>query len=263
VRRWRGDRSESCDDAIAEEVPVAFLYNEQPHAVMMATPRDLDDFAVGFSLGEAIVTASTEIGGVEVRTRLEGIELAIRVPANRADALEKRRRALTGRTGCGLCGAQSLEDAVRQPPPVADGPCIGAATLRSAIRAVGAAQSLNRVTGATHAAAWAGRDGTITLVREDVGRHNALDKLIGALARTGTDTRAGFAVVTSRASFEMVQKAATAGITLLAAMSAPTVLAIHLAEATGLTLIAFARRDGHVVYSHPWRMIDEPAGTRQ
>jgi len=249
VRRRRGGERAECMDAVAEEVPVALVYNERPHVVMMATPCDLEDFALGFSLSEAVVTTPRELEAVEVQPRLEGIELHLRVPAARAEALEARRRNLTGRTSCGLCGAQALEDALRQPPPVAAGARVAAPALERALAELAARQPLNAATGATHAAAWAQADGAVALLREDVGRHNALDKLIGALARADLDVREGFLVVTSRASYEMVQKAATFGIARLAAISAPTALAIQLAESTGVTLIGFARPEGHVVYA--------------
>nr|WP_300616177.1 formate dehydrogenase accessory sulfurtransferase FdhD [Dokdonella sp.] len=241
-------------DAIAEEVPIALLYNDRPHVVMMATPHDLEDFALGFSLSEGILVEAGELEAVDAQALLEGIELRLRVPPGRADALEERRRNLTGRTSCGLCGAQALEDAVRQPAPVRGGPQIDDAVLRRALAQLHERQPLNLATGATHAAAWARADGTLALVREDVGRHNALDKLVGALVRAGEEVERGFLVVTSRASYEMVQKAATAGIALVAAISAPTALAIQLAETTGVTLIGFARRESHVVYTHPRRI---------
>jgi FdhD protein len=250
VQRWRGGARSDCTDAVAEEVPIALLYNERPHVVMMATPCDLEDFALGFSLSEAVIAAADElIEPVDIQTRLEGIEVRMRIPEARADALETRRRNLSGRTSCGLCGAQALEDALRQPPRVAAAMQVNAATLQRALGQLHERQTLNAVTGATHAAAWARPDGEIVLLREDVGRHNALDKLIGALLRGGIDLREGFLVVTSRASYEMVQKAATVGIALLAAISAPTALAIQLAESTGLSLIGFARPEGHVVYA--------------
>lgn len=258
VQRHRGEAVERLRDAIAEEVPVALLYDERPHVVMMATPRDLADFALGFSLSEAVIADAGELELVEERTLLEGIELRLRVPAARAEALETRRRNLTGRTSCGLCGAQALEDAVRQPAPVSGGPVIDAPILRRALADLHERQPLNVATGATHAAAWVHADGAIALLREDVGRHNALDKLIGAMARAGEDVRRGFLVVTSRASYEMVQKAATVGIALIVAISAPTALAIQLAEQTGVTLIGFARRDSHVVYTQPQRFAARP-----
>jgi FdhD protein len=254
VRRWRHGEVEVATDRVAEEVPVALLYNDAPHVVMMATPCDLDDFALGFSLSEAVIGQARELEGVSRHDLLEGIELRLRVPPARAAALEARRRNLVGRSGCGLCGAQALEDALRQPPPVGAGPRITSAALQRALAELHERQPLNLATGATHAAAWARVDGELVLVREDVGRHNALDKLIGALARAGADLQDGFLVVTSRASYEMVQKAATLGVGLLAAISAPTALAIQLAETTGLTLVGFARREGHVVYSGPQRI---------
>ena len=254
IRRWRNGEVAEQTDAIAEEVPVALVYNDRPHVVMMATPRDLDDFALGFSLSEAIIGEAGELSSIETQTLIEGIEVRLRIPDSRAQALEARHRNLTGRTSCGLCGAQALEDAVRQPPHVGAGPSIDADVLHRALAQMHDRQPLNVATGATHAAAWANLNGDIVLLREDVGRHNALDKLIGAMAKRNERVDDGFLVVTSRASYEMVQKSATAGIALLAAISAPTALAIHLAEETGMTLIGFARPEGHVVYANPERI---------
>ena len=255
IRRWRAGKVAEATDAIAEEVPVALVYNDRPHVVMMATPRDLDDFVLGFSLSEAVIGSAAELESVRTQTLLEGIEVRMRIPGARAEALESRRRNLTGRTSCGLCGAQALEDAVRQPPAVGGGPGIDAEILQRALAQLHDRQPLNVATGATHAAAWAHVDGDVALLREDVGRHNALDKLIGAMATSGTRVEDGFLVVTSRASYEMVQKSATVGITLLAAISAPTALAIHLAEETGMTLVGFARPEGHVIYANPQRIL--------
>lgn len=254
VLRWHGGVATRAQDRVAEEVPVALVYNGVPHVVMMATPRDLDELALGFSLSEAVVATADELEVSGSRELLEGIELRLRIPTGRAERLAARRRNLAGRSGCGLCGVESLEDALRQPPPLRGGPCIDAATLQRVLAQLAALQPLNLATGATHAAAWALADGTIALLREDVGRHNALDKLVGALALGRVDLGAGFLVVTSRASSEMVQKAATAGITLLAAISAPTALAIQLAASSGLTLVGFARAGSHVAYAHPWRI---------
>ncbi len=255
IRRWRNGKVAELTDAIAEEVPVALVYNDRPHVVMMATPRDLDDFALGFSLSEAIIGAASELEAVATQTLLEGIEVRLRIPQARAEVLETRHRNLTGRTSCGLCGAQALEDAVRQPPRVGAGPWIDAGVLHRALAQLHDRQPLNVATGATHAAAWADLNGDVALLREDVGRHNALDKLIGAMQRASERAYEGFLLVTSRASYEMVQKSATVGITLLAAISAPTALAIHLAEETGMTLIGFARPEGHVVYANPERIM--------
>ena len=257
IRRWRAGKVSQLTDAIAEEIPVALVYNERPHVVMMATPRDLDDFALGFSLSEGIVGAAGELEIIESKTLLEGIEIRLRIPASRAEALESRHRNLTGRTSCGLCGAQALEDAVRQPARVGAGPSIGAAILHRTLSQLHDRQPLNVATGATHAAAWAALDGDVALIREDVGRHNALDKLIGAMAKSNRRVDDGFLVVTSRASYEMVQKSATVGIAILAAISAPTSLAIHLAEETGMTLVGFARPEGHVIYANPARIARE------
>ena len=254
IRRYRSGTLAEATDAIAEEVPIALVYNDRPHVVMMATPRDLDDFVLGFSLSENVIGGAGELASIETQTLLEGIEVRMRIPDARAEALESRRRNLTGRTSCGLCGAQALEDAVRQPPKVGGGPSIDNDILHRALAQMHDLQPLNVATGATHAAAWAHSDGTIALLREDVGRHNALDKLIGAMAKARENVDDGFLVVTSRASYEMVQKSATVGIALLAAISAPTALAIHLAEETGMTLIGFARPEGHVVYARPERI---------
>ncbi|WP_255323135.1 formate dehydrogenase accessory sulfurtransferase FdhD [Lysobacter sp. K5869] len=246
-------------DEVAAEVPVALAYNGEAFAVMMATPDDIADFALGFSLSEGIVAAPAELAIDEIATSLEGISVALRVPPERAAALQARRRNLQGRSGCGVCGTESIEAVLRPPPRVGDGPRIGAAALQRALRELRRSQPLNALTGATHAAAWADADGALRFVREDVGRHNALDKLIGAMAAAGADPQRGFCVVTSRASYEMAMKAAQAGIALLAAISAPTALAIALADSCGLTLIGFARDDGHAVYTHPQRLQDDDA----
>jgi len=255
AERWRGAATTRVIDAVAEEIPVAFVYNGRPHAVMMATPMDLEDFALGFSLSEAIVGASAECEKVEIAPALAGIELRITIPLLRAAAIEGRARELTGRTGCGLCGVQTLDAAVRHPSPVVGKTRIGAAALQRALAGLAGHQTINAATGAVHAAAWAQSDGSIAVLREDVGRHNALDKLIGAMVRARIDPCDGFLVVTSRASYEMVMKAATAGIGVLAAISAPTALAIALAQETNLCLIGFARADGYSVYTFPQRII--------
>ena len=261
VERHRGAQVAQVRDAIAEEIPVAFVYNDRPHAVMMATPVDLEDFALGFSLTEAIVGRAEECGKAEIVPALAGIELRIAIPDAHAAKLEDRVRELTGRTGCGLCGAQTLEAAVRHPPAVAEPAPIDEPALRRALSDLHGRQTINVATGATHAAAWATPAGEITLLREDVGRHNALDKLIGAMSRANVDVRDGFLLVTSRASFEMIMKAATVGIGIVVAISAPTALAIALAHEANVTLIGFARPDGHSVYAHP-RRIEGPAAGR-
>lgn len=261
VLRDRNGREDSARDLIAAEVPVAFVYNDAPFAVMMATPHDLEDFSLGFSLSEGLVRSASELRIDAIDTSLEGITLRLHIPAERADLLEQRQRNLQGRSGCGLCGTASIEAVLRPPPPVRADPRIQASAIERALRELQARQPLNALTGATHAAGWASRDGAIALVREDVGRHNALDKLIGALVTADVKTDAGFVVVTSRASYEMVMKTAQAGIALLVAISAPTALAIALAESARLTLVGFARDDGHVVYAHPHRLVDLPAAS--
>jgi FdhD protein len=258
VQRRRGERVAEALDAIAAEVPVALAYNGTPFAVMMATPDDLADFALGFSLSEGIVANAQELQVDAIDTSLEGIAIALSIPESRAAALEQRRRNLQGRSGCGVCGTESIEAVLRPPPRLPGSAPIHVHALQRALRELRQQQPLNALTGATHAAGWADRDGRVAFVREDVGRHNALDKLIGALSTRAIDPLSGFAVVTSRASFEMAMKAAQAGIPLLAAISAPTALAIALADSAHLTLIGFARDDGHAVYTHAYRLIDDP-----
>jgi len=254
VLRRDGDRLAEASDMVAAEVPVAFAVNGTSFAVMMATPADLDDFALGFALGEGLVGHAGELAVESIGESLEGVSIALAIPPRRAAALDARRRSLEGRSGCGICGMARIEAVLHPPAPVQPGRAVAPAALERALRELEGLQPLNALTGATHAAGWANTDGSVILVREDVGRHNALDKLVGAMARAGADPRAGFAVVTSRASYEMVMKAAQAGITLLAAISAPTALAIALAQSSGLTLVGFARGRGHVVYAHPDRL---------
>jgi FdhD protein len=255
VDRWRNGQHEQRQDYIAEEVPVSLVYNDIPHVVMLATPTNLEEFALGFSITEGIITSPQELLSARVYNRSNGIEVQLKIPEQRFQCLADKGRNLTGRTGCGLCGASTLKQAIRHPGPVNNYELtVSAAELRSALTGIKQHQKLNQLTGAVHAAAWAVPGQGILDVREDVGRHNALDKLIGALLRTGKDLSAGFVVVTSRASFEMVQKTAWVGISLLAAISAPTGLAIRLADEAGLTLVGFARDDQHVIYAHPQRL---------
>lgn len=241
------------EDWLAEEVPLELRYNGDAFAVMMATPADLLDFAYGFSLSEGRVAHAHDICGVTVSEQLEGyvVDIEVRAPLATAAGTE---RLLPGRSGCGLCGSRHLEDVLRPMPRVPDGPVLGSEALERALDALAKRQPLNARTGAVHAAAWASLEGEILHVREDVGRHNALDKLLGALSRNAVDLRAGFVLVTSRASYEMVTKAASLGVGLLAAISAPTALAVELARASNLTLAGFVRPGRHVVYSHPQRL---------
>ncbi|MBS1186544.1 MAG: fdsC [Burkholderiaceae bacterium] len=254
VTKWREGQTVSAQDHVAEEAPVALEYNGISHAVMLATPNDLEDFALGFSLTEGILAAPSELYACEISGDLNGIRIELEIASERFFSLKEKRRTLAGRTGCGLCGTETLPQAIRIPPPVVSQAAFSADTLHAAFRQMEQQQHLQQRTGATHAAAWLAADGQVTLVREDVGRHNALDKLIGALRRAGVNTAAGAAIVTSRASYEMVQKAASAGIGILAAVSAPTALAVRIADVTGLTLAGFVRQHGHSVYTHPQRL---------
>lgn len=256
VERWNDGTVESTVDCVAEEEPVALTYQRTPHVVMLTTPADLEDLGVGFTLTEAVVERADEIRSVELVREAGRHEVRIGIAGERFAALLQRQRNLTARTGCGLCGAETIEQAIRHPPPVGAGPVISKAELHRAFTELQARQTLNARTGSVHAAAWALPGRGIQLVREDVGRHNALDKVIGALTRAQVDCRAGYAVVTSRASYEMVQKAATVGITTLASVSAPTALAIRLALEAQLTLIGFVRAHRHVVYANPQRLQD-------
>jgi FdhD protein len=258
VARWRDGRVDEHADCVAEEVPIAIMCNSQPFAVMMATPADLDDFALGFALSEGLIAAPAELLALQTQTQIEGVELHLSVPPERAAALARRERSLEGRSGCGLCGSRHLEDLLRVPARVTTGLRLTAAALDAALAQLADHQSLAAATGATHAAAWADASGRILLLREDVGRHNALDKLIGALHRGDHSVDAGVAIVTSRASYEIAMKAASAGIAILAAISAPTALAISLADSAGLTLIGFARPGGCAVYTHAARFAGKP-----
>jgi FdhD protein len=255
VDRWRDGRIEHVADRVAEEVPIALTYHGISHVVMLATPADLEDLAAGFTLSEGIVGSPDEIHSLEAAARDDGaLEVKIGISAERFSELLRRQRNTTGRTGCGLCGAASVEEAIREPPRVPDGLSISTAELHAALEDVQAHQRINSETGSVHAAAWVLPGAGIQIVREDVGRHNALDKVIGALIRSKEDFSRGWFLITSRASYEMVQKTATVGVSLLAAVSAPTAFSIRLARSTGLTLVGFARERTHVVYAHPSRI---------
>ena len=244
----RGGTAQRCADWLAEEVPVALLFNGISHAVMMASPADLDDFALGFGLTEGLLASAAELYGCEAVPVAEGIELRLEVSSACAWRLKEARRTLAGRTGCGLCGTDSLKQ-VRRELPVAPVVRVPAGALNAAQRALREHQALQQRSGATHAAAWCSLQGEILISREDVGRHNALDKVIGAMVRAGAQASNGFLCITSRASFEMVQKAVVAGAGVLAAVSAPTALAVDVAQSAGLALAGFVRGDDLVAYS--------------
>ena len=254
VERWSRGAVARTTDQVAEEMPVALVYHDVPHVVMLATPADLEDYAIGFTLSEGLVARADEIRGVEVVQGEASADVRITVAWERFTQLLQRRRNLAGRTGCGLCGAETAEDAIRECAAVPAGVTITAEELHDSMQQLPARQVINARTGSVHAAAWVIPGKGIQVVREDVGRHNALDKTIGALTRGGADLSAGYMIITSRASYEMVQKAATVGISLLVAFSAPTAFAVRLAQRSGLTLVAFARADRHVVYTHPHRL---------
>ena len=244
--------------ALAEEVPVALVFNGISHAVMMASPVHLEDFALGFALTEGLIDHASQLYGVEVIHQTNGIELQLDVAAQAEARLKERRRSMAGRTGCGLCGADSLAQ-VKLPLPQAPEVLIDVDAMHRAHAHMRALQPLKLQTGATHAAAWSNAKGEITLLREDVGRHNALDKLIGALSKASTDMQQGFICITSRASFEMVQKTVMAGAGALTAVSAPTRLAVELAEQHNLALAGLVRGQTFTAYSHLTRFtISQP-----
>jgi FdhD protein len=253
VTTWRGARVSSQSDWVAEEVPVALVFNGISHAVMLASPCDLEEFALGFGLTEGLLASAAELYGVELREVTDGVELHLDVASACAWRMKERRRTLTGRTGCGLCGTDSLSQ-VRRDLPRAPAVQLPPQALGRAQRDLRAAQAVQQLTGASHAAAWCAIDGAVRLVREDIGRHNALDKLVGAMVRAQADPADGFICITSRASFEMVQKTAMAGVGALAAVSAPTALAIQTAQDCGIALAGFVRGDDFVAYTFPDRL---------
>lgn len=254
LQAYRLGRRETGERSLPEECAVALVYDGASHAVMMATPRDLEDFALGFSLAEGIVERLEEIEEIDTVDRGPGLELRLWLCGMRGEALAARRRHMTGPSGCGLCGLESLRAATQAPPRVAaGGPRLSGETVLAAMEELSMAQVLYGRTRGTHAAGfWTPAAGLVCL-REDVGRHNALDKLAGALARQGCPAAEGAVLITSRVSVEMVQKTAVLGAPLLIAVSAPTSLAVETAAAAGITLAAVARRDGFEVFTHPER----------
>jgi FdhD protein len=254
-RIWREDSPGVGSRSIPEETAVALTYDGGTHAVMMATPRDLEDFAVGFSLSEGVIAASADIDSLDVLRLDDGVELQIWLSKPNADRLGERRRHIAGPTGCGLCGIESIAQALRPAAIIGRGPQFSPEQIMVAMRALPPRQKLNIETRAVHAAAFWDVTNGIVALREDVGRHKALDKLAGALARNRIPASEGMVLLTSRVSVEMVQKAATIGAPLLVAVSAPTALAVRMAEAAGITLAAVARADGFELFSHPERIV--------
>ena len=230
------------------------VYNGISHVVMMATPQHLEDFALGFSLSEGILQSAGELYSIEQAEHQHGIELQMDISAERFAGLKAWRRNMTGRTGCGLCGAESLQQAIRPVPSVNNTVTLSNQAIQAAVAQLEAHQPLQALTGAVHGAAWCDLQGEILLLREDVGRHNALDKLIGAMHGAGIEGRQGFVLISSRASYEMVTKAASLQSEVLVSVSAATKLAIDMAEQAGITLVGFARPQRHVVYAGAYRI---------
>jgi len=251
---WRQQGTTAGERIIPEETAIAFTYDGGSYAVMMATPQNLEDFALGFSFTEGLIASPADIRQLDILEHDAGIELRMWLTEPRAAALGERRRYLAGPTGCGLCGIDSLDEAVRTPRRLRDGGAFTAAEIMRALEALPPRQELNRQTRAVHAAAFWRPGAGLLAVREDVGRHNALDKLAGALLREGVSGEDGMVVLTSRVSVEMVQKTAAIGAPLLVAVSAPTALALRTAQTAGLTLVAVARGDGFEIFTHPSRV---------
>ena len=267
VARWKSSVEQNYSDMIAQEVAVALVYNDISYAVMMASPFELEAFALGFSFTEGIIDRAEDVYSIEIVPRENGMEVNLSISSQNFMQLKIRRRNLIGNTGCGICGTKSLEQ-VCQPIQRIDAQFdISHAAIDLASGELTKHQPLQQLTGAVHGAAWCDSDGNILRVCEDVGRHNALDKLIGALhlgkmnEKSGLVQSAfqqsGFLLISSRASFEIVQKAAKAGIAVIAAVSAPTSLAIDIADEAGITLIGFSRQHSHVAYTHIQRLRDE------
>ena len=251
---WRAEGLAGGERMIPEEAAIAFTYNGSSYAVMMATPQDLEDFAYGFSLTEGVIESPAEIERLDIIEQDIGIELQMRLAEPHATAFRDRRRYLAGPTGCGLCGIESLTEAMRTPSTVSDEIAFAPKDIMTALDALNVKQAINHATRAVHAAAFFRPGQGLVALREDVGRHNALDKLAGALVRAGEKSNDGFCIVSSRLSIEMVQKAAAIGVPVIVAISAPTALAVRVAESAGLTLIAVARSDGFEIFTHPDRI---------
>jgi FdhD protein len=255
VRIMREGEISAANRELANEAPVAIEFDGSPYAVMMLTPADLEDFAVGFALSERIIAQAGDIARIDIRYGARGIGIDLRLHKENSARLAERRRTLPGQSGCGICGISTIEEALPALTPLTGAPRLTKTALFAALDGLSAQQPLNSATGAVHAAAFCGAGGAITVAREDVGRHNALDKIIGHLARRQLDVRNGFALLTSRCSYELVQKAVLARIPTLVTVSAPTELAVEIAIAANLTLIALARKDSVLVFNDPFNSI--------
>jgi FdhD protein len=260
---WRESGLSSGSRSIPEETAVALTYNGGTYAVMMTTPLDLEDFAVGFSLSEGVISSSADIDSLDMVRLDNGVELRMWLGKSRADRLQERRRHIAGPTGCGLCGIESIAEALRPAAVVGHGRQFSPQQIMGAMQSLPSRQKLNIETRAVHGAAFWNVTRGIVALREDVGRHNALDKLSGALARASAVASDGIVLLTSRVSVEMVQKAATIGAPVIVSVSAPTALAVRMADAAGITLAAIARADGFEVFTHPYRISYDAAGARQ
>jgi FdhD protein len=252
VVRIAPDRAQNATRTLANEVAIAMEFDGQPYAVMMLTPGDFEDFAVGFALSERIVEKASDIARIDVREGTRGIAVDVRLEKDHSQRLIERKRATPGQSGCGICGLTTIQEALPELPPLTRAPKLTPKALFAALAALPARQTLNQMTGAVHAAAFCRSDGDIVVVREDVGRHNALDKVVGHLARERIDPSSGFALLTSRCSFELAQKAVIARIPLLVTISAPTELAVSIARDTKLTLVALARSDCVLLFNDPF-----------
>ncbi len=258
INLWkREDLQHPQPDEVAEEVPVALVYNGISHVVMMASPKDLEHFAVGFSLSEGIIDNPREIYGMDVVPSCNGLEVQIELSSRRFMGLKERRRALAGRTGCGVCGVEQLNDIGKPVRPLPFTQTFNLARLDQALRHLKDFQPVGQLTGCTHAAAWVMPSGELAGGHEDVGRHVALDKLLGRRAAQGESWLPGAVLVSSRASYEMVQKSAMCGVEILFAVSAATTLAVEVAERCNLTLVGFCKPGKATIYTHPQRLIAE------
>ena len=257
---WRGGEWRDGARALPEETPIAFSYDGAAYAVMMASPGDLDDFAIGFSITEGIVAGPDDIEAIDIIPVSAGVSVRIWLRRGRSEALAERRRRMAGPLGCGMCGLESLEQANRAVPVVASDLRVTPAMIADALACMPAAQTLNLETRAVHAAAFWRPGAGLTALREDVGRHNAMDKLAGALAGGGIAPGSGILVLTSRISVEMVQKAAMIAAPLLVGVSAPTLMALRLADSSGITVAAIARSDGFELFTHPARVQGKTPG---
>jgi FdhD protein len=253
-RIWREGSPGVGSRSIPEETAVALTYNGGTYAVMMTTPQDLEDFAVGFSLGEGVISSAADIDSLDIVQLDDGVELRIWLSQPKADRLRERRRHIAGPTGCGLCGIESIAEAMRPAAVVAPGRQFSPEQIMAAMRSLPSRQKLNVETRAVHAAAFWNATSGIVALREDVGRHNALDKLSGALARGSIEAGEGIILLTRRVSVELVQKSAAIGASVMVSVSAPTALAVRMADAAGITLAAIARADGFEVFTHPRRI---------